>query len=129
MERGDYMKEIEDHVNKRKRSDSEDDNRLCSNWAPSRRCKFGERCREKSICSYYHGEESRQLAKDYCTCTSNDCPRPHPNRRQQVARSREKKPRLVCKKCGGDHLVTYCPEVQCSFCKRWDHMASVCPYK
>ena len=150
----DFSELLRDHEVKRESTKTESNggkrDRQCYNWAPSRRCKFGLQCREKKFCSYYHGPEGRDIAIDYCTCESLDCPKPHPNRRHEVARVGAKRAKYVCKKCGGDHLVTYCPELvcnkcggkhlvtrcpeldrkECRWCRRWDHKpGEKCPYR
>ena len=97
---------------------------VCTNFnlAPSRICKFGERCRERMQCSYIHSTESG-LEKAFCYCEDAMCIKPHPNRRKMESRKRK---RMVCKNCSGDHPVTECPRVKCYNCNRYGHLANNC---
>ena len=95
--------------------------------APSRLCKFGERCRERLQCSYIHTTE-RGFERSFCYCDDAMCVKPHPNRRSIKSNNNmdRKRKRLVCKNCEGDHLVTECPRVQCYKCQRFGHLANKC---
>lgn len=125
----DFAKQLTDHVKERKRSRDESD-AVCNDYAryaPSRKCKWGKNCREISVCSYYHGD-CASLSTQFCSCDDIDCLKPHPNRAKKVARrkvmgdSSSSSQSLVCKKCGGAHRITECPDIQCFKCKRWGHM-------
>lgn len=145
-----YAAELTSYVNERdesnsslcrdfKRKRSIDDGKLLSfnnqKLSPSLRCKWGLKCREMEICSFYHGYEV-SLSTDFCSCTDKMCLKPHPDRAQK--RKQQKVTRdfqqhvpkqhegrsydVKCKKCGGPHIVTECPEVLCFKCKRWGHL-------
>ena len=134
-----FAEQLAHHVSERKRAREE---AVCSDFtrfAPSRKCKWGKNCREIDVCSYYHGD-GLSWATQFCSCDSIDCPKPHPKRAKKVARrkinrdsssSQSSSQQLVCKKCGGPHRVTECPDVQCFKCKRWGHMPGSyeCPMK
>ena len=135
----DFAEQLARHVSERKRPREEET--VCSDFtrlAPSRKCKWGTRCREKDVCSYYHGDDS-SLETQFCLCNLIECPKPHPNRAKKVARrkinrdsssslsssqssSQSSSRQLVCHQCRGPHRITECPEVQCFKCKRWGHM-------
>lgn len=94
------------------------------NLAPSRLCKFGERCRERMQCSYIHSTD-KGLERAFCFCEEPLCVKPHPNRAKDKTESRKRK-RLVCKNCGEDHIVNECPRVKCYKCLRYGHLANKC---
>lgn len=93
------------------------ENTLCSKFAPSKICKYGQTCKlnKKAQCSFVHSD-SAGLEKAFCICTSSTCEFPHPLRRRQI----------VCTKCGGSHTITFCPKVQCTLCLRYGHIARNC---
>ena len=93
------------------------------NLAPSRQCKFGERCRERMQCSYIHSTD-RGLERAFCYCDEPLCVKPHPNRAKN--KTDTKRRRLICKNCNGDHMVTDCPYVKCYKCLRYGHLANNC---
>ena len=83
---------------------------------PSKRCKFGDRCMEKAICSFYHGMNNAgnsSLSTDYCDCNSTDCPKPHPQRSKKVVR---KRPRETTREAA--HIEMLPPFSKC--CRRYD---------
>ena len=105
---------------KRKREQQE----TCIDLAPSRQCKFGERCRERMQCSYIHSTD-KGLERAFCYCEEPLCVKPHPNRAKNATETRKRK-RLICKNCGGEHTVIECPHVKCFKCMRYGHLANNC---
>jgi len=119
------------HVERQPETTTQNATAVCSDFilAPSRLCKFGERCRERLQCSYIHTTQ-RGFEKSFCYCNDAMCVKPHPNRRKLSNKSNNnmdrKRKRLVCKNCEGDHLVTECPLVKCYKCERFGHLANKC---
>ena len=87
-----------------------------SRLLPSKRCKFGSRCMEKAVCSFYHGmdnADNHNLSTDYCDCNLTECPKPHPQRSRKVVRKRPRETtREAC------HMEMLPPFSKC--CRRYD---------
>lgn len=116
-------------------------------FKPSKRCIHGSRCNRRATCSFYHFEsDTKYYETAYCKCTDMNCLFAHPNRviskPNRVAPKRNEPERfhpyrsshsssssstnLICKKCGGSHVVTLCPLLKCNKCARFGHLASRC---
>ena len=106
---------------KRKRNEELDESPpeplLNVNYGPSKPCRYGSACKDhrKLQCSFFHSSRE-ELCTMFCQCEMHNCIFPHPLRRRKV----------ICTKCDGPHLVTYCPKVKCSNCKRYGHIARNC---
>lgn len=106
---------------KRKRSEELDETPpeplLNANYAPAKSCRYGLACKDhrKLQCSFFHSTRD-ELRTMFCQCEMHNCIFPHPLRRRK----------LICTKCSGAHLVIHCPDVRCSNCNRYGHIARNC---
>lgn len=103
-------------------------------FAPARQCIHKDTC-NRMHCSFYHGDQT-VLAKQFCSCTSLTCLKPHPfraarKRSGESLNDRGKRMRfeIKCDKCGGPHKVINCPQVSCHYCQASGHMSMNCPHK